>query len=66
MSEGRTIQLKGIHEKKREFWEGRRITISNLTTTILNIPSKNGRLTFYPTGRFAEPDVEIWSLRTDL
>ena len=59
----RTIQLEEFREDgEREFWEGRRVTISP-NVSRLEIPSERGRMTFYSTGRFAEPDIEIWSLR---
>jgi hypothetical protein len=62
MSSGRMIQLEGSpKDKKKEFWEGKRIMISGQATTALNIPSENGILTFYPTGKFAELGIEIWA-----
>jgi hypothetical protein len=53
---GKTIQLEGHGIVK-----GKRIMISDLVVTTLDIPSDCERITFRPTGRFAEPDIEIWS-----
>jgi hypothetical protein len=60
-AEIKTIQLEGIPGDKKEFWEGTRVKIS-ANVSALDVPSTKGLMRFYPTGRFVELGVEIWSL----
>ncbi len=59
MSEIRTIQIEGLPDKYKSY-EGRRLNISR-DISRLDIPSVEGIFRFYPTGRFAEVGVEVWS-----
>ncbi len=60
VAEIKTIQIEGLPEKYKSY-EGRRLNIFR-DISRLDIPSVEGIFRFYPTGRFAEVGVEIWSM----
>lgn len=55
------IQLEGLPREWKEKFESMQIPLSSEKICSLKIPSQNGFLIFRPTGKFAEPDIEIWS-----